>query len=102
MLSDKGTDGYEGKKCDIWSLGVTIYCIIFGTLPFDDELLINLFAQIEKGEYFSFILRFKFPNMNKELEIYRKIMSSMMQVDPDLRPTAEQLIAIFSEENLLC
>ena len=41
-LSEKTEGGY-GKECDIWSLGVSFFCILFGYLPFNDELLIKLF-----------------------------------------------------------
>jgi serine/threonine protein kinase len=30
MLSEVFPDGYDGKKCDLWSLGVTFYGILFG------------------------------------------------------------------------
>lgn len=29
MLSEKFKEGYEGKKCDMWSLGVTFFAILF-------------------------------------------------------------------------
>ena len=51
MLSEVFKEGYDGRQCDMWSLGVTFYAILFNTLPFYDELLIRLFEKIEKGEY---------------------------------------------------
>lgn len=46
MLSEVFPEGYDGRQCDMWSLGVTFYCILFGTLPFYEELLIKLFEKI--------------------------------------------------------
>lgn len=43
MLSEKFEGGYNGKQCDIWSLGVSFFGILFGYLPFRHELLIKLF-----------------------------------------------------------
>jgi serine/threonine protein kinase len=44
-------EGYDGRACDMWSLGVTLYSILFQTLPFYEELLIKLFEKIEKCVY---------------------------------------------------
>eukprot|EP00732_Lithocolla_globosa_P002426 Lithocolla_globosa_v1_NODE_1581_length_2469_cov_52.963546.p1 type:complete len:434 gc:universal NODE_1581_length_2469_cov_52.963546:1069-2370(+) len=35
-----------GRKADIWALGVTLYCFIFGTLPFADPLIFRLYHKI--------------------------------------------------------
>lgn len=43
MLSEKFPQGYNGKTCDIWALGVSFYGIIFGELPFYVDPLIKLF-----------------------------------------------------------
>lgn len=34
MLSEVFPEGYDGRQCDMWSLGVTFYGILFQTLPF--------------------------------------------------------------------
>ena len=43
MLSEKQKSGYDARKSDIWSVGVTIYCMVTLTLPFDAEPIIKLF-----------------------------------------------------------
>ena len=42
-------DGFLGQLSDMWSVGVTIYTLIFRVLPFHNELLLHLFNTIEKG-----------------------------------------------------
>jgi [calcium/calmodulin-dependent protein kinase] kinase len=34
MLSEVYPEGYDGKACDMWSLGVTFFGILFERLPF--------------------------------------------------------------------
>lgn len=36
MLSEVFKEGYDGRQCDMWSLGVTLFAILFGVLPFYD------------------------------------------------------------------
>lgn len=31
---DVGYKGHDGRKADIWALGVTLWCLLFGTVPF--------------------------------------------------------------------
>jgi serine/threonine protein kinase len=34
MLSEVFKEGYDGRKCDMWAFGVTLYGLIFQILPF--------------------------------------------------------------------
>lgn len=42
--------GYNGKKADIWSLGVTFFCFTFLELPFKGENILEIFDVIKKQE----------------------------------------------------
>jgi serine/threonine protein kinase len=42
---------YNGTMVDIWSAGVTLFAMICGHLPFDDDDLSTLYDKILKGEY---------------------------------------------------
>jgi len=39
---------YRGRVADVWSMGVTLYCLVFGELPFNQELPLALIAQIRE------------------------------------------------------
>ena len=32
---DPDIEKFDGRKADVWALGVTLFCLIFGTVPFD-------------------------------------------------------------------
>ena len=41
--------GVYGKECDIWSLGVVIYQLLTGQMPFDGDSTGEVFSKIKKG-----------------------------------------------------
>ena len=38
---------YLGAEADIWSMGVLLYALLCGFLPFDDENIANLYTKIQ-------------------------------------------------------
>lgn len=51
MLHEYDKSGYDPVLCDIWSLGVTFYCLACRQLPFDGDPILRLFEAIEAGKY---------------------------------------------------
>ena len=43
--------GVYDKKCDIWSIGVLLYTIVSGYLPFSGDNRTSVFDKILKGIY---------------------------------------------------
>lgn len=48
ILKDKG---YKGFTCDIWSLGVCLYAMLYGTVPFKANNMSELHSLIMKAKY---------------------------------------------------
>ncbi|XP_048449282.1 maternal embryonic leucine zipper kinase isoform X3 [Rhincodon typus] len=75
---------YIGSEADIWSMGVLLYALLCGFLPFDDDNVMTLYKKIMRGKY-------NVPKWLSPTSVL--ILNQMLQVDPKKRITVKHLLS---------
>ncbi|XP_076239401.1 maternal embryonic leucine zipper kinase [Calliopsis andreniformis] len=73
---------YLGSEVDIWSMGVLLYALLCGFLPFDDNSIESLYRKILSGKYDE-------PSWLSNSS--KKLIRAMLQIDPKKRITIQEL-----------
>eukprot|EP00929_Paragymnodinium_shiwhaense_P019822 TRINITY_DN1339_c0_g2_i1.p1 TRINITY_DN1339_c0_g2~~TRINITY_DN1339_c0_g2_i1.p1 ORF type:complete len:848 (+),score=162.05 TRINITY_DN1339_c0_g2_i1:177-2720(+) len=76
-------EGYSGFAADVWALGVVIFTLLCGILPFTGRTEMQLYAKIRRGV-------FACPDILGELP--RRLVRSCMKMDASTRPSASSLL----------
>ena len=72
----------SGKAADIWSMGVTLYCLRFGRIPFEKQAMLDLFESIRHDD----------PEFEEDCDPdLRDLLSWILEKNPDKRLTMDQI-----------
>jgi len=80
IIRDKG---YKGFKADMWSAGVVLFALLYGTVPFKANNMKDLHQQIMDARY----------NMKDEIsEPAKNLIRSLLNTDPKERFSVTQVL----------
>lgn len=79
-------EGYSGFKADVWSLGVLLYVLVYGVMPFRASTVDELNECILKGE-FEFV-----SGVSVSVEL-KDLIQKMLTVSVDRRIDSTQVLA---------
>jgi serine/threonine protein kinase len=72
----------SGRAADIWSMGCTLYCLLFGRIPFEKHGMIELYQSIRKDPL----------EFDKDCDPKLKdLLQRILEKDPHKRITMEEM-----------
>ncbi|KAF2156052.1 Pkinase-domain-containing protein [Myriangium duriaei CBS 260.36] len=72
----------SGRAIDIWSMGVTLYCLRYGKIPFESSNMLDLYEAIRNNDL----------DLNAEkIEDFRDLMFRLLEKDPSKRITMQEI-----------
>jgi serine/threonine protein kinase len=74
--------GYDGQKADVWSIGVILFVLLAGYLPFEESTVAALFQKIQNAD-------FKYPPFFTESA--KIILVKILVVDPEIRMSLSEI-----------
>lgn len=76
-------EGYSGFATDVWALGVVIFALLSGVLPFSARTEMQLYAKIRRGS-------FTLPDLFSETQ--RKLIKGAMRFESSARPASTAIL----------
>jgi [calcium/calmodulin-dependent protein kinase] kinase len=74
--------GLPAMAGDVWAMGVTLYCLLFGTLPFKGKTILELFESIREHQQ-------QYPPGTDPSLV--RLLDALLQKDPEQRISIPEL-----------
>uniref|UniRef100_A0A8C7XBQ3 calcium/calmodulin-dependent protein kinase n=1 Tax=Oryzias sinensis TaxID=183150 RepID=A0A8C7XBQ3_9TELE len=75
---------FSGKALDVWAMGVTLYCFVFGVCPFMDERILSLHQKIKTQPVV-------IPERADISDDLKDLLFKMLEKNPETRITVPQI-----------
>ncbi|NXW42159.1 KKCC1 kinase, partial [Nyctiprogne leucopyga] len=82
-ISDTGKS-FSGKALDVWAMGITLYCFVYGKCPFIDEYILGLHNRIKNKPV-------EFPEEAQISEELKDLILRMLDKNPETRITVPEI-----------
>ncbi|NWS20589.1 KKCC1 kinase, partial [Pachyramphus minor] len=75
---------FSGKALDVWAMGITLYCFVYGKCPFIDEYILGLHNRIKTKPV-------EFPEEAQISDELKELMLRMLDKNPETRITVPEI-----------
>ncbi|WAR01261.1 KKCC1-like protein, partial [Mya arenaria] len=71
-------ENFSGRALDIWAMGITLYCFLYGRCPFEDDMPLSLHKKILSNPVV-------FPELPASSDSLKDLILKMLDKNPDSR-----------------
>ncbi|NXY49995.1 KKCC2 kinase, partial [Ceuthmochares aereus] len=82
------------QALDVWAMGITLYCFVFGQCPFMDERILSLHNKIKTQAL-------EFPDQPEVTDFLKDLIARMLDKNPESRISVPE-IKVLSQYPVLC
>ncbi|XP_030073617.1 calcium/calmodulin-dependent protein kinase kinase 2 isoform X2 [Microcaecilia unicolor] len=75
---------FSGKALDVWAIGITLYCFVFGQCPFMDERILSLHSKIKSQAL-------EFPDQPDIGDDLKDLITHMLDKNPESRISVPEI-----------